>query len=116
MQFRNLRILLPLLATGALTTRAQSVNDAYTLSNLTVQGTARSMGFGNALGSIGGDFSSLSVNPAGIGVYRSSEVMVTPGLRLNSSNTEYSGTATDVTNTRFNFNNYGIVFTNAAKG
>ena len=49
-------------------------------------------------------------------MYRSSEVMVTPGLRLNSSNTEYSGTATDVTNTRFNFNNYGIVFTNAAKG
>lgn len=116
MYIRNFRLLLPLLASGALSATAQSVNDAYTLSNLTTQGTARSMGFGNALGSIGGDFSSISVNPAGLGVYRSSEIMVTPGLRLNSSSTEYLGTVTDATTTRFNFNNYGIVFTDAAKG
>lgn len=116
MHFRNFRIFLFLLATGTHVAHAQSVNDAYTLSNLTVQGTARSMGFGNALGSIGGDFSSISVNPAGLGIYRTSEIMVTPGLRLNSSGTEYLGTVSDVTATRFNFNNYGIVFTDAAKG
>lgn len=95
---------------------AQDVTEAYNLSNLKVQGTARSMGFGNALGSVGGDFSSLSVNPAGLGVYRSSELMFTPSLRLNSANSEYAGTTTTDNSTRFNINNFGMVFTNAPKG
>ena len=47
--------------------QAQDAVGAFTLSNLTTYGTARSIGFGGALGSIGGDFSCLSVNPAGIG-------------------------------------------------
>lgn len=79
-------------------------------------GTARSIGFGNALGSVGGDFSTLNVNPAGIGIYRSSEFMVTPGLRFNGSNSEYNGTSTKDNNVRFGFNNIGMVFTDAATG
>ncbi len=71
-------VLLPALLIGSLGASAQDITEAYNLSNLTVQGTARSMGFGNALGSVGGDFSSLSVNPAGLGVYRSSEFTLTP--------------------------------------
>jgi hypothetical protein len=74
------------------------------------------MGFGNALGSVGGDFSSLSVNPAGIGIYRSSELTLTPSLKINSNSTDYTGVATTDNNTRFNFNNFGLVFTDAPKG
>ncbi|GAA4455709.1 hypothetical protein [Rurimicrobium arvi] len=77
-------------------------------------GTARSMGFGNTLGSVGGDFSSLSVNPAGIGIYRSSEVMFTPGLRFSSNNSIWQGKSSDDNNVRFGFNNMGAVFTDAA--
>jgi len=95
---------------------AQDVHEAYNLSDLSVQGTARSMGFGNALGSVGGDFSSVSVNPAGLGIYRSSELSLTPSLKINGTSSEYTGATMSDNSTRFNFNNFGIVLTNAPKG
>jgi hypothetical protein len=95
---------------------AQDESDALRYSLLSPQGTARSIGFGGALGAIGGDFSSLSVNPAGIGVYRTSEFTVTPSLKLSSSNSTYTGAAMDDNATRFNINNFGVVFTNALQG
>ncbi|HEY9177314.1 MAG TPA: hypothetical protein VIN07_06465 [Flavipsychrobacter sp.] len=98
------------------TATAQDESDALRYSLLSPQGTARSIGFGGALGAIGGDFSSLSVNPAGIGVYRNSEFTVTPSLKLSSSNSTYTGAAMDDNATRFNFNNLGVVFTSAATG
>lgn len=116
MHFYKSLILLPALSLGSIVAEAQDLNLAYNMSNLTVQGTARSMGFGNALGSIGGDYSSASVNPAGLGVYRSSEFTLTPSLRMNGSNTTYLGETTFDNNVRFNFNNFGMVFTDAPKG
>jgi len=95
---------------------AQDEADALRYSLLSPQGTARSIGFGGALGAIGGDFTSLSVNPAGIGVYRSSELTFTPSLKMNGSSSTYTGTATDDNSTHFNINNLGVVFTSAAKG
>jgi len=108
--------LLPVLVINSVIASAQDIKEAYNLSNLSVQGTARSMGFGNALGSVGGDFSSLSVNPAGIGVYRSSEISITPSLVINGTSSEYTGATTTDNNTHFNFNNFGLVITNAPKG
>ncbi len=90
---------------------AQDETDVLRYSYLSPQGTARSMGFGNALGSVGGDISALSVNPAGIGIYRSSELLITPGIRFNSVNGSYLGTSATESNTRFNLNNLGAVFT-----
>jgi hypothetical protein len=116
MQFHRTLFLVPAFALGAVAANAQDVTEAYNLSNLTVQGTARSMGFGNALGSIGGDFASTSVNPAGLGVYRSSEFTFTPSLRMNSSSSQYLGVVTQDNNVRFNVNNFGMVFTDAPKG
>ncbi|PZF73352.1 OmpP1/FadL family transporter [Taibaiella soli] len=100
---------------------AQNEIDALRYSYLSPMGTARSMGFGGALGSIGGDFTSLSVNPAGIGIYRSSEIIFTPSLKINSTNTAYTGTNGNSgsfgdSRTRFNINNAGAVFTTAQKG
>jgi hypothetical protein len=90
---------------------AQSVIDAAKYSQTSTIATARSIGFGGALGSVGGDFSSLSVNPAGIGIYRTSEFMVTPGLRFNGTNSNFSGGNFSDNNVRFGFNNIGLVFT-----
>ncbi|MCC6186094.1 MAG: TonB-dependent receptor, partial [Chitinophagaceae bacterium] len=70
---------------------AQSVEDAAKYAQTSSFATARSIGFGSALGSVGGDFASLSVNPAGIGIYRSSEVMITPGMRFSGADAKYSG-------------------------
>jgi hypothetical protein len=56
------------------------------------------------------------VNPAGLGVYRSSEFAFTPTIYANGSSSQYAGTTTTDNNTNFNFSHWGFVFTNAAKG
>jgi hypothetical protein len=115
-KFRSLSLATLLLSGIALQSSAQDFTDVLRYSNLSPTGTARSMGFGNALGSIGGDFTSLSVNPAGIGIYRSSELVFTPSLKVNSTSGQYLNNTTNDNNTRFNFNSAGLVVTAAAKG
>jgi hypothetical protein len=95
---------------------AQDISEAFRLSNTAVQGTARSIGFGNALGSIGGDFSGLSTNPAGIGVYRSSEISFTPSININSSTSTYANLISSDNTSSLQINQLGLVFTNAAHG
>src|SRR3954468_4991444 len=75
--------------------QAQNERDALRLSFLQPQGTARSIGFGSALGSVGGDFTTLSVNPAGIGIYRRSEMMFTPSITFNNTSGYYAGNTRD---------------------
>lgn len=100
----------------AASANAQDLVEAYNLSSTTVQGTARSIGFGNALGSIGGDFSSLSANPAGIGIYRTSEISFSPSLKMNYSSSSFQGQNTNDNNSKLNINQFGIIFTEAPKG
>lgn len=96
--------------------QAQDVNNAYRYSNTNMQGTARSMGFGGTLGSVGGDFGTVDVNPAGLGVYRSSEFTFTPAIKVNGSNSTYLGNSSADNASRLSINNLGLVFTNAKKG
>ncbi|MBS1779826.1 MAG: hypothetical protein JST70_10915 [Bacteroidetes bacterium] len=95
---------------------AQDETDALRYSYLSPQATARSMGFAGAVGALGGDFTSLSVNPAGIGVYRRSEFTFTPSLKINGTKSTYQNTETNDNTTRFTINNLGVVFTSAAEG
>ncbi len=101
---------------------AQSANDAITFGQFYSGGTARYMSMGGAFNALGGDFSTLSVNPAGLGVYRSGEFTATVDLRFNKSTTNtdgamYNGNALsetkcgsiDDTKSNFNFNNIGYV-------
>lgn len=94
----------------------QDVGQAYGFSNLQPLGTARSIGFGNALGSVGGDIASVSVNPAGIGVYRTSEITITPSLKLCNSGSSYVSGNTAAQSVVSNVNSFNILFTNAPKG
>lgn len=65
------------LMAGAGSASAQGVLDAYKFSQSDLNGTARYLGMGGAFGALGGDISVLSNNPAGLGIYRSSEVVTT---------------------------------------
>lgn len=56
---------------------AQGALDAYRFSREDLYGTARAMSMGGAFGALGGDLTGVSINPAGIAVYRSSEVVGT---------------------------------------
>jgi hypothetical protein len=105
-----------ILSASAVTAWAQEQEDILKYSRLSTQGTARSMGFGSALGSVGGDFSTLSVNPAGIGMYRKGEMMFTPSVKINSASGTYLGATSSDDVSKFNVNNFGMVFTSAPKG
>ena len=54
------------------TAAAQSSIDALTLSDTELRGTSRFMSMAGAFTALGGDLSTLTQNPAGIGVYRAS--------------------------------------------
>lgn len=73
-------------------------------------GTARFTSMGGAFGALGGDFSSLSINPAGLGVFRSSEITFTPTLDYSMVESSYYGNLEDDMKYNFNLNNLGIVF------
>ena len=53
----------------------QSVNDALRYATLYPGGSARVIGAGSSFGAMGGDFGSLSINPAGLADFRSSEIV-----------------------------------------
>ncbi|MBN2635521.1 MAG: outer membrane protein transport protein [Prolixibacteraceae bacterium] len=101
--FISLILLLPSLV------MAQNFADAYRLSYNQIQGTARSAGMGNAFGALGGDFSSLSINPAGSAIYQSNEFVITPGFYNNSSEMKVDGNTFSDNDPNFSLNNVGVV-------
>ena len=90
---------------------AQDLTDALRYSNYKISGTARSAAMGNAFGALGGDFTSLSINPAGIAVYRSGEFTFTPSFGKISIDGTYLGNK--VTDSKYNLgiDNIGYVTT-----
>ena len=76
----------------ALAAVAQPPQNEYAFDNLRLsqtelRGTSRFQSMAGAFGALGGDLSSLTQNPAGIGVYRSSDVGLTLSLDINSTDT-----------------------------
>src|SRR5277367_6189037 len=74
--------------------QAQTPEDALRMSYTRPSGTAREQAIGGAMGSLGGDISSNFVNPAGLGFYKTGEVVVSPGFSFNSGNNAYLLTTT----------------------
>lgn len=94
---------------GTASLYAQNEIDALRYSRHTLGGTARYVAMGGAFGALGADFSSLSNNPAGIGLYRSSEVTVTPTIFIGSTESTYFNDFNEDERYNFNIGNIGIV-------
>jgi len=90
---------------------AQTLADAYRLSSQKINGTARAAAMGNAFGALGGDFTSLSINPAGISLYLSNELVISPTARFNRSEMDLSGTNFSDNKYAHGINNIGYVGT-----
>lgn len=106
----NTRILIvacALLLGGA--AAAQTVYDAATIAQKDLNGTARFVGMGGAMGALGGDISTISTNPAGIGIYRSNDAMMTFGYSIAGTEITNAGTAYSTDKSRWNFDNIGAV-------
>lgn len=89
---------------------AQNINDVLRYSIQEGQGTARFQAMGGAFGALGGDLSSLNVNPAGSSVFNHSQFTVT-GTNYNRNNDALYGSSTR--NTEINslqLNQVGGVF------
>ena len=74
-----------------LTLSAQGSADACRFSQTFYQGTAKSLGMGNAMGAVGGDMTAICINPGGMGLYRSDELTATINFSDNSIASNYYG-------------------------
>ncbi len=102
-------LLLFLVATSM---RAQNISDALRFSQVAPLGTARTVGVGNAFGAMGGDFSIVGINPAGLAEFKKSEFSISP-LIQNSEVGAYfvddPGNKLTRTDNHFGLSNIGMV-------
>ncbi|MGB1248675.1 MAG: OmpP1/FadL family transporter [Chitinophagales bacterium] len=92
-------------------THAQSYEqDILRFSYNDYNGTSRFVGVGGAFSSVGADFSNLSHNPAGIGMYRSSIFVASPSLFIPKTTSSYLGTSRDKSQPQFVYGSVGAVF------
>ena len=90
---------------------AQIPQDALRMSWTNPSGTARQQAIGGAMASLGGEISATFVNPAGLGMYKTGEFVLTPGFSFSGSKAEYRGTdAKAEALNKFNFGTSGFVF------
>lgn len=89
---------------------AQYEIDALRFSKLNPSGTARYTATGGAFSAIGDDFSAISNNPAGIGLFRSSQLTISPSLYIATSSSDFQGNNFDDERVNANLGNLGLVF------
>ncbi|WP_159517356.1 OmpP1/FadL family transporter [Sunxiuqinia indica] len=87
----------------------QNLVDGLRYSDNRIQGTARSAAMGNAFGALGGDFTSASINPAGLGVYRSNEFVITSQFGKTAVDATYLGQSASDSKYNFSVPNIGYV-------
>lgn len=91
---------------------AQSQYDVIRFMDNELNGTARFVGMGGAMGALGADLSTMSTNPAGIGMYRSNDVALTFGFNANHSNADLGGIVSKEKRTKASFDQIGFVWSN----
>lgn len=89
---------------------AQTEYDAVNLAQKDLNGTARFVGMGGAMGALGGDISTIGTNPAGIGIYRSNDAMLSFSYSSTGTESNYLGSKYEMSKNRWNFDNAGFVF------
>lgn len=94
------------------TTYAQYATDAIRFGNTNYGSSARFKGMGNAQIGVGGDMSSLSGNPAGLGLFTRSEFSFTPEFNNSTSKADYLNNRTSDSRTKLNVNQAGVVWYN----
>lgn len=89
--------------------QSQGVADAFRYANSNLNGTARFQAMSGAFGALGGDFTSINVNPAGSAVFSNNQL----GLTLSSYNvknkSDYFGTKSTANNNTFDCSQAGGV-------
>ncbi|MBR1387683.1 MAG: hypothetical protein IJ553_04665 [Alloprevotella sp.] len=90
---------------------AQDIYKVENFSSEDLSGTARYVGMGGAMGSLGADLSVMGSNPAGIGLYRKSDVSVSASMLGQKG--DFSNTKAD--KLKASFDQIGFVFSTPLK-
>jgi len=88
---------------------AQFPGDALRYGYPTMMGTARNQAIGGAMASLGGDITAAHINPAGIGLYKNAEFVLSPGFLFNSNKFNYLGNNTNASRSGFGLGTSGFV-------
>jgi hypothetical protein len=78
-----------------LSAKGQNEIDALRYSQIYFGSTARSISLGGAFGALGGDYTCLSTNPAGLGIYRKSDFSFTLGFADRNHQADFEGNRND---------------------
>ncbi len=89
---------------------AQTAEDALRYSRVFYSGTARFNGLSGAFGAVGADFSTLATNPAGIGLYKASEMTLTLAPTIGNTSSSYNGSTASDNRVNFGMGNFGFIF------
>ena len=93
---------------------AQTPDDALRTAWFTQNGSGRNTATGGVMGSLGGDITANHVNPAGLGLFKTNEFVLTPGFNLNNNKLEYRGTNNAVQKNNFNYGASGIILSSSS--
>ncbi len=104
-------LFIALILAANISVNAQNEDNALIYSTTRPTGTARSIGLGGAMGALGADFTAISINPAGIAVYRSSEFAFTPSLIFNQTESNYYNVVSEDDKFSFPINHISYVAT-----
>ena len=93
-----------------ISSQAQDISDALRYSQDNLNGTARFRAMSGAFGALGGDLSSIGINPAGSVVFANNQVGFTLSNYNIKNNSNYFGKQTSENNNSFDLNQAGAVF------
>ena len=97
--------------TLSLPTFAQYASDAFRYSEINQTGSARFQGLGGNHTALGGDASSISGNPAGLGFYTRSEVSISPSITNFGTKSSYIDNSVSDSKSNFNIAQASLVIT-----
>jgi hypothetical protein len=105
---KNLLILFTCFVTSQVL--AQTPADALKYGYFTQNGTARNLATAGVMGSLGGDITANHVNPAGIGLFKTGELVLSPSFLLNKNIFDFRGTNSNSEKSNVTYGASGFIF------
>lgn len=103
------KIISILLISSAFICSAQNADDALRYSNIVPLGTAKFSSMAGAMGALGADFSAMTINPAGLAIYRTNQISFSPVWSKSKVKSKYEGNSTTATKSKLKLSNIGFV-------
>jgi len=102
-KFKNIKMKKQILITGAIllcvfSSNAQNDIDAMRYSQITFGGTARFASMAGSMGALGGDISTLSFNPAGIAIFKKTELSISTAVFSQTTTSVYNANTPAIAN------------------